>query len=77
MATDDRERCRAILGLGLELNIFGQIPDGTPGVRDADAVCEYFETELGQHERGSPGTCWGDGHYLCKECVHLSEEPAP
>lgn len=40
------------------------IPDGTPGVRDEDALCQDF----------APGTpngsaCEGDGHYLCRECL--------
>lgn len=39
-----------------------RIPDGTPGIRDVDNVCEYFTP-------GDPcGDCEGDGHYLCLEC---------
>lgn len=39
------------------------IPDGTPGMRDVNSPCEYFQP-------GEPSglTCEGDGHYLCNEC---------
>ena len=50
------------------------IPDGTPGVRDANAPCRYFKVS------GSQPGCHGDGHHLCQECPHLSREgsePAP
>jgi hypothetical protein len=38
---------------------------GDPGVRDPDAICEEFFP-------GKPsetGSCEGDGHYLCEECL--------
>ncbi len=41
---------------------------GTPGVRDPDFPCELFDG-LGYDGHG---TCFSDGHYLCKECSHLS-----
>lgn len=26
-------------------------------------------------EQGQPnGTCWGDGHYRCKSCIHYRED---
>jgi hypothetical protein len=40
---------------------------GEPGIRDPENECEEFDP--GQPPaRG--GGCRGDGHYLCKECVH-------
>lgn len=42
------------------------IPDGLPGVRDADAPCTDFQPGK------SSGTCEGDGHHLCKECQHFA-----
>lgn len=46
-----------------------RIPDGTPGIRDVDAPCEFFEPP--SPEGGSPVIeCMTDGHYLCKECIH-------
>lgn len=51
----------------------GRIPDGEPGIRDVDAPCDFFEPA------GAPwvyadgtGDCETDGHYICKECVHIS-----
>jgi hypothetical protein len=41
---------------------------GTVGVRDPDNVCEVFD---GKNYDGT-GDCLSDGHYLCKECSHLS-----
>lgn len=41
-------------------------PDGTPGLRDEDAPCEFFQVPT-----NDPGPCEGDGHYLCQECPHL------
>lgn len=40
----------------------------SPGLRDPDNPCESFEVEgLRTIE------CSGDGHYLCRRCVHKSE----
>lgn len=59
-----RALVRATLGLS-------RVPDGTDGVRDVDNPCEMFETGV-----GGAGDCGSDGHYLCEECVHLSEDGA-
>lgn len=50
-----------------------RVPDGTPGVRDADAPCESFDP-AGKDFEDAPGrgTCETDGHYICRECVHIS-----
>lgn len=55
----------------------GRAPDGEPGVRDVDAPCEEFQPET----EGKPwqfasgdGNCDTDGHHLCAECVHISEQ---
>lgn len=58
------ERCwprlRALIQAQLEAE--RRPPDGTQGVRDADAPCVHFAP-------GMPaGDCGGDGHRLCKEC---------
>ncbi len=45
------------------------IPDGIPGIRDADAPCTDFQP--GARDT-SAGICNGDGHYLCKECQHFT-----
>jgi hypothetical protein len=38
---------------------------GEPGIRDRDCPCSAFQY-------GTPsGTCWTDGHYMCKECGEL------
>lgn len=51
-----------------------RVPDGTPGVRDVDAPCEDYQP-AGAPWKDAPGTggCDTDGHYLCRECVHISE----
>jgi len=41
---------------------------GAPGVRDPEYPCELFDGR-GYDGRGD---CLSDGHYLCKECSHLS-----
>lgn len=43
----------------------GQPLDGTPGVRDVDALCEHFDPVDDPDGRGD---CSTDGHYLCAEC---------
>lgn len=55
----------------------GRPLDGTPFVRDVDAICDVYEPiEIAMHEDGN-GTCETDGHYLCAEgtsvCKHISE----
>ena len=45
---------------------------GAPGVRDPEHPCaDYNPTP------GGPGTCNGDGHYLCKGCRHHVESSVP
>jgi hypothetical protein len=44
-------------------------PDGIPGIRDHRSRCHAYE----------PGPragfeCYGDGHYLCRECSHFVPE---
>lgn len=41
---------------------------GAIGVRDPNAICEDFDG-LGYNGKGE---CHSDGHYLCKNCSHLS-----
>jgi hypothetical protein len=41
-------------------------PDGTPGLRDEDAPCTFFDPG----ETVPTNTCMTDGHYLCQECRH-------
>jgi len=43
--------------------------DGKDGIRDTDNPCSEFITGP---SRGD--TCEGDGHYLCLECVCLSDD---
>lgn len=47
-------------------------PVGLPGMRDPDNRCHVYEPRK-KHERDF-GDCQSDGHYLCKECAHLSAE---
>jgi hypothetical protein len=45
---------------------------GDPGIRDPENPCEDFDPG----ETVAFPQCYGDGHYMCKECRHLvSEEP--
>lgn len=41
---------------------------GVEGQRDTENLCTMFTIGKRQTER-----CDGDGHYLCAECVHLTE----
>lgn len=47
----------------------GRVVMGMPGCRDTDPElnCEVFTP-------GEPGTgeCYTDGHYMCRECSHMS-----
>lgn len=45
-------------------------PDGVEGVRSVAYPCPDFDFD-GLEPNGA-GTCDGDGHYLCRECSHLS-----
>lgn len=50
-----------------------RMPVGVPLHRDPHSECAMYEP-------GKPGTasfyrdCMSDGHYLCRECTHLSNE---
>lgn len=44
-------------------------PVGIAGERDPDHPCEEFAPGS-----PNPGMCFGDGHYLCKECRHYVPE---
>lgn len=59
------ERARMLVRHTLELE---RVPDGTDGIRDVDNPCEMFAS--GEPESGR---CFGDGHYICAECIHLIE----
>jgi hypothetical protein len=56
--------------LALRGIVFGEF-----GVRDPDNRCDGFEpgTPLELHPAGT--ACSGDGHYLCKECIHHDADP--
>ena len=59
-------------GLMNEIN-GGRIPDGERGIRDVDAPCESFVPTGAPYELSlGGGDCETDGHYICKECVHIS-----
>jgi hypothetical protein len=45
---------------------------GDPGIRDPESPCDDFDPG----ETVAFPQCYGDGHYMCKECRHLvPEEP--
>jgi hypothetical protein len=46
-----------------------QVFVGDVGVRDPEFRCEEFEPG-----KPSGSECFGDGHYLCQECIHLVPE---
>lgn len=52
----------------------GRIPDGEPGIRDVDAPCDDF-VPAGKpwQDAAGDGACDTDGHYVCRECVHISQ----
>ncbi len=59
-------------GLVHEVN-GGRPPDGLPGIRDVDAPCDVFEPVGAPWEYATgTGDCETDGHYICRECVHIS-----
>lgn len=47
------------------------VPDGVPGIRDAENPCAGYEPR--KPLRGD-WDCFGDGHYLCQGCAHLVPE---
>lgn len=53
----------------------GRPIDGVPGMRDPDAVCVDFDPidDRGTYAAGD-GRCDTDGHYLCRECRHISAQ---
>lgn len=53
----------------------GRIHDGENGIRDVDAPCDAFMS-AGVAFDIADGTddCETDGHYLCSECVRISQE---
>ncbi len=64
MNSQERVRIRALLGIGERL------PDGLPGIRDIENPCDLFQPG----EPHESATCFTDGHYICRECVHISAE---
>jgi len=44
---------------------------GIRGIRDPDAPCVDFEPDKSKLVASE---CDGDGHYLCRDCVHYSGE---
>ena len=53
-------------------------PFGTPGVRDVEAPCEYYCPPDARDLSGIEKLpeCWGDGHYLCRECQSCTLDDA-
>lgn len=51
----------------------GRTPDGEPGIRDVDAPCSGFiPSGKPWEDADGSGSCETDGHYLCRECWHIS-----
>lgn len=48
----------------------GKVPDGVPGIRDADCRCPAYSPS--RPIRKDWFGCHGDGHYLCPECCHYA-----
>lgn len=53
--------------LGIEIHFLSMV--GVWGIRDPDAICKSYTTD----KYASIDQCGGDGHYLCKECIHFYE----
>jgi hypothetical protein len=49
-----------------------QMPTGIPGNRDPEHPCEAFAPR--PKNSADWGGCESDGHYLCRECAHMSRE---
>ena len=47
---------------------------GIPFNRDTQFPCEFFQPC--KYGKGK-GTCEGDGHYMCNECIEFEAQPAP
>jgi hypothetical protein len=52
----------------------GKIPTGIPFHRDPDNICEFYAPGKRFATIPSTNNCQSDGHYLCKECIHLIKE---
>lgn len=63
IASFQREHEEAAILEQIRNNVTGEV-----GVRDRMYPCEMFDYGPGT------GTCWSDGHYMCKECKHLSPD---
>jgi hypothetical protein len=48
-----------------------RMPVGIPTIRDPDNPCDVYAP---RRRMLQDFTCWGDGHYLCKECAHYEPE---
>lgn len=46
---------------------------GSPGLRDPEYPCEFFKPD-GDITVEVLHECFGDGHYMCKECLNLTAE---
>ena len=55
--------------LALVVHVNDYSPCEVEGVRDIDAPCRFFQVS-----GACMSPCCGDGHYLCKSCVHLTKE---
>ena len=49
-------------------------PVGLPLNRDPDNPCPGYEPKKYGRGQFKFDDCEGDGHYLCKNCVHLQKE---
>lgn len=47
-------------------------PVGLPYMRDPDNRCPIYEPR--KRMPGDFRQCYGDGHFLCKECCHYEPE---
>jgi hypothetical protein len=47
-------------------------PTGVPGNRDPEQPCTAYSPR--PYELGDWNDCESDGHYLCRECAHLTRE---
>jgi len=46
-------------------------PVGLPGNRDPEHMCRYYSPVS---RPDGTGSCETDGHYLCRECDHISSD---
>lgn len=52
----------------------GKLPAGLPGHRDPDNRCDVYTPKRVKDAFSHFRDCQGDGHYLCKGCVHRAPE---